>query len=82
MAEKNCTRTQAPCCQVTWLQRRQALEDMPTTHIAARDAQESESCSSRWSEVEALLEGQNRLLCDILGALNALTAAQLAQSKS
>lgn len=85
MAEKNCTRAQGPCCRLDWLQRRRALEDMPTTHIDARDTQEASvdcgSCCCRWSELEARLECQNKLLCDILGALNALTAAQLAQQK-
>lgn len=83
MAEKTCTRAQGPCCQVAWLQRRRALEDMPTTHIDARGGQQSRSCECccRWGELEARLECQNKLLCDILGALNALTAAQLAQQK-
>lgn len=85
MAEKNCTRAQALACQVSRLQRRQALEDMPTARVDARDGQSAESgscgCCCRWSEAEALLECQNKLLCDILGALNALAAAQLAQPK-
>lgn len=83
MAEKNRTREQGPCCRLDWLQRRRSLEDMPTTHIDARDAQASPGCGGccRWSELEARLECQNKLLCDILGALNALTAAQLAQQK-
>lgn len=84
MAEKTCKGAEAPCCQVAWLQRRRALEDMPTTHIDAGDGQGCQSgCGCRgWSETAALLECQNKLLCDILGALNALTAAQLAQQKS
>ncbi len=82
MAEKTCTCAQAPCCQVAWLQRRRALEDMPTTHIDAGAGQSSQSCGCcGWRELQGLLECQNKLLCDILGALNALTAAQLAQQK-
>lgn len=83
MAERTCTGAQGPCCRLDWLQRRRALEDMPTTHIDARDTQTSAGCGSccRWGELEARLECQNKLLCDILGALNALAAAQLAQQK-
>ncbi len=86
MAEKTCTRAQdqAPSCQVAWLQRRQALEDMPTARVDAGDCQTAESgggCCCHWREAEALLTCQNKLLFDILGALNALTAAYLAQQK-
>lgn len=79
MAERNCTQTQVTRCQTSRLQRRRELEDMPTARVAAGDSQES-SCRG-WSETLALLERQNELLCDILGALNAMTAAQLAQQQ-
>lgn len=66
------------CCEVAWMKRRRALEDMPTTHVDARageaDCPQSALCCG---ELRELLEAQNRLLCDILGAINSLTAAQL-----
>lgn len=68
------------CCEVAWLKRRRALEDMPTTHVDARSGETSCPQSAPWcgcGELCELLEAQNRLLCDILGAVNSLTAAQL-----
>ncbi len=68
------------CCEVAWLKRRRALEDMPTTHVDARSGESSCSQPAQWygcGELRELLEEQNRLLCDILGAVNSLTAAQL-----
>ena len=65
-----------------WLRRRRELEDMPMTRI--RGPQESpcpcRSCGCGCSgELTATLELQTQLLYDILGAVNALTAAQLSQ---
>lgn len=86
MAEKMCSGGQsAPLsCPVGWLRRRRELEDMPMTRI--RGPQESpcpcpcRSCGCGCSgELTATLELQTQLLYDILGAVNALTAAQLAQ---
>ncbi len=68
------------CCEVAWLQRRRALEDMPTTHVDARSGEAGCPQSAPYygcGELRELLEAQNRLLCDILGAINSLTAAQL-----
>lgn len=39
-------------------------------------------CSCRAGELAALLTEQNRLLCDILGAVTSLTAAQLATGQA
>lgn len=82
MAERTCTgESGSPlCCEVARVRRRRALEDMPTAHVNAR-AEETGSLSSGGCQAETLavlLETQNRLLCDILGAVNSLTAAQLA----
>lgn len=67
------------CCEVAWMRRRRALENTPTNHVDARagetDCPQPPPC---WGgELAELLEAQNRLLCDILGAVNSLTAAQL-----
>ncbi len=68
------------CCEVAWLKRRRALEDMPTTHVDARSGETSCTQSGPccgFGELRELLEEQNKLLCDILGAVTSLTAAQL-----
>lgn len=82
MAQKTCAgRQESPlCCEVAWLRRRRELEDMPTAHI---DARGDESCPQTCAigALTRLVEEQNRLLCDILGAVNALTATQLAAAK-
>ncbi len=68
------------CCEVAWLKRRRALEDMPTTHVDARSGETGCPPSAQcWGlgELHELLEEQNKLLCDILGAVTSLTAAQL-----
>ncbi len=68
------------CCEVAWLKRRRALEDMPTAHVDARSGEANCPQPGQWcgcGELRELLEEQNRLLCDILGAVTSLTAAQL-----
>ncbi len=68
------------CCEVAWLKRRRELEDMPTAHVDARSGEASCPQPAPWygcGELRELLEEQNRLLCDILGAVTGLTAAQL-----
>ncbi len=82
MAERKRTgeSTSPLCCEVAWLKRRRALEDMPTTHVDARSGETScPQPAPCWGvgELRELLEEQNRLLCDILGAVTRLTAAQL-----
>lgn len=68
------------CCEAERLRRRRELEDMPMGRIDARGETSSQSCICL-GELTALTREQNRLLCDILGALNALTAAQLATAQ-
>ncbi len=68
------------CCEVAWLKRRRELEDMPTAHVDARAGEASCPQPPQWygcGEIRELLAEQNRLLCDILGAVTGLTAAQL-----
>lgn len=81
MAQRTCngTRETSLCRESAWLRRRRELEDMPMARVNVReetDAQDGVSCS-----LIQLMEAQNRLLCDILGAVNALTAAQLAAAQ-
>lgn len=85
MAERRRTRAaEAPVsCEVAWLRRRGELEDMPTRRIRAQaeTSRAVEECGCRsgcLAELAALAEEQNKLLCDILGAINCLTAARLA----
>lgn len=84
MAQRNRTGedTSPACCEVAWLRRRQGLENTPINRVNAR-ADEDDGCQVCGcdGEVLSLLEIQNRLLCDILGAVNALSAAQLATGK-
>lgn len=84
MAQRNRTGedTSPACCEVAWLRRRQSLENTPMNRVDAR-AGEGDGCQlcACGGEVLALLDTQNRLLCDILGAVNALSAAQLATAK-
>lgn len=85
MAEKMCPGGQsAPLsCPVGWLRRRRELEDMPMTRV--RGPQESVRSCQRCcqgccpGELTTTLELQTQLLYDILGAVNGLTAAQLAE---
>lgn len=64
--------------------RRQELEDTPMSHWGTRvDASACQGCGAcRSGELAALLEEQNRLLYDILGAVTSLTAAQLAAGQT
>ncbi len=59
---------------------RRELENMPMSRVDAQEETDSQSCVCL-SELTALTRAQNQLLCDILGAVNALTAAQLAASQ-
>lgn len=68
------------CCEAERLRRRRELEDMPMGRIDARGETGSKSCVCL-GELTALTREQNRLLCDILGTMNALTAAQLAAAQ-
>lgn len=81
MAERNRLGTQdtSLSCQEARLRRRQELEDTPMSRQSCAVATAAQTCCScRAGELAALLEEQNRLLCDILGAVTSLTAAQLA----
>lgn len=84
MTERKCTGESAASsfCEVPWVRRRRELAEMPTTHVNARAGESSDSsgrCPCCRDEVLVqLLEAQNQLLYDILGAVNGLTAAQLA----
>ncbi len=77
MAQQTCRET----FQDARLRRRQELEDTPMVRRGtAVDANAAAlSCAAcRVGELTTLLEEQNQLLYDILGALTSLTAAQLA----
>ena len=82
MAQRTCSGENcSPCCPVSWLRRRAELENMPMNRIDARTATESDSDDDACSDDDVLirlLEVQNQFLCDILAAVNSLTAAQLA----
>lgn len=70
--------------ELSRLQRIAQLENAPMrrytpTSTSAETARSGCSCCGE--ELSALLARQNELLCDILGAVNALTASQLAQSR-
>lgn len=82
MAEKTCCAGQsAPLsCPVGWLCRRRELEDMPMTRVKGPKEVPCPCRGCDWDrELNATLELQTQLLYDILGAVNALTAAQLTQ---
>lgn len=80
MAENTC---HARCCQAARLRVRQALENTPVNRVSAPAQTAGEtSCSCRAAQIAALLEEQTQLLYDILGAVNSLTAAQLAAGQS
>lgn len=82
MAEKTCSGTRnAPlCCEVSWLRRRQELEDTPVTRRTVPRSESSVcsgcgcACAAR---VNAALAAQQELLYDILAAVNGLAAASL-----
>ena len=82
MAERNCSGTSQALsrCEEARLRRRRELEDTPMSRVTAprEDASGRSCCLCRAGELAELLEEQNRLLCDILGAVTSLTAAQLA----
>ena len=66
------------------LRRRQELEDTPMTRqgTAVDTTAAAQSCTTRQlGTLITLMEEQNRLLYDILGAMTSLTAAQLAASQ-
>lgn len=78
MAENTC---HARCCQAARLRVRQALENTPMNRVSAPAQAAGETscaCPCRAAQIAALLEEQTQLLYDILGAVNSLTAAQLA----
>ena len=82
MAQRTCTGGQDASLrgEISWLRRRRELEDMPMARINARsDEEEAQDCAA--STLARLVAEQNRLLCDILGAVNALTATQLAAAQ-
>lgn len=84
MADRNCPGRQnaVSSCQ-TSRTRRQELEDTPMSRQGVRvEASCQGCCSCRAGELAALLEEQNRLLYDILGAVTSLTAAQLATGQT
>lgn len=78
MRDKACTGAAAAplCWEAERLRRRRELEDMPMGRVAPQDETCSQSCVCL-GELTALTREQNQLLCDILGAVNALSAAQL-----
>lgn len=70
--------------ELSRLQRIAQLENAPMrrytpTSTPAESARSGCSCCGE--ELSTLLARQNELLCDILGAVNALTASQLAQNR-
>lgn len=85
MAQRSCSGAgQASSCFASErLQIRQELEDAPMNQINVREAlaAESDACPLWQEELLSLLEDQNRLLYDILGAMTSLTAAQLARDR-
>ena len=84
MAQRNCSgaRSASLSFEQERLQVLRELEDTPTNVINVREEsadEEDSTCPCTWQEeLLDLLDVQNRLLYDILGALNSLTAAQLA----
>lgn len=77
MAQQTCRET----FQDARLRRRRELEDTPVCRRGTAldtDAAALSSAACRVGELATLLEEQNQLLYDILGALTSLTAAQLA----
>ena len=62
----------------------QGLEETPMNRVAPQvdDTSETEAFSDFQKALLDALEDQNNLLYDIVGALNALTAAQLARNQS
>lgn len=85
MADRNCSGAREPAldCQAARLRRRQELEDTPMAHLGTRVDASCPGCGlCQAGELAALLEEQNRLLYDILGAVTSLTAAQLAAGQT
>ena len=83
MARQNCSgaRSASLSFEQERLQVLQELEDTPMNIINVREelAEEDSTCPCTWQEeLLDLLDTQNRLLYDILGAMTSLTAAQLA----
>lgn len=81
MAQRTCTRGQETSLrgEAAWLRRRRELEDMPMARVNARSDEETPDRAT--GSLARLVAEQNRLLCDILGAVNALTATQLAAAQ-
>lgn len=85
MAERNRARSaEAPlCCEVAWLRRRRELEETPMRRVQVQEDADCAPCCGcacacgGCPELAALVEEQNKLLYDILGAVNCLTAAHL-----
>lgn len=63
-------------CEVPWMRRRRELEDMPTRRISAQTSDDAD-CAAL-AQLTMLSQQQTQLLCELLGAVNGLTAAQLA----
>lgn len=61
--------------------RRRTLADAPTAHIRPQDRPAPAPSPLLLSRTNALLEQQNALLCQLLAALNGLTAARLARGE-
>ncbi len=87
MAEKKRAGESAspPSCQVAWLRRRRELEETPVTRVEARPAAgrlRAQRPCPMGGALASLLEGQNRLLYDILEAVDRLAAAQASDRRS
>lgn len=81
MAENRCT------AQAERARRRQELEDTPMRRITVRPAFDRAAgcgcgCGCGCDALSELLTRQNQLLCEILAAVNSLTAARLADLQS
>lgn len=83
MADRTCSGTQTASLGGRST-RRQELENTPMSRQGVRvEASACQSCRACCpGELAALLEEQNRLLYDILGAVTSLTAAQLAAGQT
>lgn len=64
------------------IQRIARLEDAPMRRYTQQTVGSCGRESQCAGELATLLARQNELLCDILGAVNALTASRLAQGKT
>ncbi len=65
-------------CEIDRLARRQDLERMPMCRLSGEEDPGDACATPCLGELLTLVEAQNRILCDLLGAVSALTASQLA----